>query len=168
MTAQFYTFNGDPRVVEKTFASNSSEVDIKPYSALNDLHGFITVSPDYQTYNYVRLVIAGKTKYYFVTAKTTDTAGRLTMQLAEDVLMTFKDLILNTDCMVARSNKGNPYFQNDLPCLVYSRNSESSSEPLEYDHNNELFFVLVTAGGSAKASGGLVTEEPNWPGWGGR
>lgn len=166
MTAQFFKFDGDPRVVEKTFSAQSSEVDIKPYTALNDLRGYIIVSPDYQQYNYVKMIIAGKTKYYFVTAKTTDTGGRLTMQLSEDVLMTYKDIILNTDCMVSRANAGaNPYFQNDLPCLVCSRNSETASASLEYDHAGSLYFVLVTAGGSTKTSSGLVTEQPNWKGW---
>ena len=165
MTAQFYRFSGDPRVIEKSFDAQSEVMQIKPYQAINDMHGFIIVSPELESYNYCRLVIAGKTKYYFVTAKAVDTAGRLTMQLSEDVLMTFKDIILDTDCLVAKSNKGNPYFQNDLPCLVYSRNSETSSDPLEYDHNNQLFFVLVTAGGSSKTTGGLVTEQPNWSGW---
>lgn len=166
MTAQFYKFTGDPRVIEKSFDATSAEVSISPYREINDLRGYIIVSKDFEQYNFVKLSIAGKTKYYFVTAKTVDTGGRLIMSLEEDVLMTHATLILNTDCMVAQANNGaNPYFQNDLPCLVYSRNSEYCGDPLEYDHNNKLFFVLVTAGGSAKSRGGLVTEQPNWSGW---
>lgn len=166
MLAQFYSFNGDPRVVEKTFDETSAAVDIKPYTAVSDLRGYIIVSADYQSYNYVRLTIAGKQKYFFVTSKLVDTAGRLTMQLSEDVLMTWCDQILNTDCMVSKSNVGaNPYFANDLPCLVYSRHSETAAASLEYDHNGDLYFVLVTAGGSVKTNSGLVTEQPNWTGW---
>lgn len=166
MNATFYKFSGDPREVVKSFGASSSVVSIAPYQAINDLRGYIIVSADYEAYNYVKLDIAGKTKYYFVTAKSIDTAGRITMSLSEDVLMTYSDIILNTDCMVARANNGgNPYFQNDLPCLVYSRNSEYSGSALEYDHNNSLYFVLVTAGGSVKSSAGLVSEQPNWQGW---
>lgn len=148
MEAQFYNFDGDSRVIDKELRNATAIKQIAPYRAVNDLRGFIIVSSELQSFDYVRLVIAGKSKYYFVVGKTIDTAGRLEMQLSEDVLMTWSDYIKQQTALILRTFAyGNDFLPADYPALAYSKISHHSSSSLDYGSATAApDFVLVTAG----------------------
>lgn len=164
MNATFFRCTCPPDVVDKSdyLTASSGIVTIRNYEAIDDISGYLYCSAAYDAYNYCAL----DGKYYFIGPREMMPAGIVRLHLQEDVLHTHRSTILNTDALVSRANAGaNPYFAGDLPVLTFQRNSESAQPALEYDHDGKLYFVLVTAGGSTKTGGGLVTEQPNWQGW---
>ena len=154
MTCQLYTFDDDKSVVDKQLTALSPELTIAPYQPLNDLEGTIILGDSYQGANYCRIVIAGKTKYYYITARTTDTAGRLHCRLYEDVLMTHSAWIKRQSGVLARSwAHGDDFLPAGYPSLSYSKIAHNSSSAFTFGTaNTPPSFILVTAGRGYQAS----------------
>ena len=162
MTAYFYTISCPKDVIDKSseLGAGTSKT-IQPYEALDDLTGTIIVSPSVANSNYVRLSVSGKTRYYFVTGREELTGDRCILHLEEDVLMTWKDVIMTTPAIIRRSNVGSSKdFASDIPLLSFSRISEESDASFEYGDNSNLCFVLVSASQSSSAadSGGVIGD----------
>ena len=154
MTCQLYTFDDHKSVLDKQLTSLSTELTIAPYQPINDLEGTIILGDSYQAANYCRLVIAGKTKYYYITSRTADTAGRLHCRLFEDVLMTHSAWIKIQPAILARSFAyGDDFLPAGYPALSYSKISHHSSSAFTFgDSNTPPSFILVTAGRGYQAS----------------
>lgn len=164
MTAKFYLCNCPPEVIDKTTSlTGETSASVANYEPIDDISGYLYMGSSFDNFNYCKL----ENKYYFIGPREFLTNGLCRIHLTEDVLYTHKDAALNTPCMVARANAGcNPYFRNDLPTLVFTRNSETSQPALEYDHNNQLYYVLVTAGNGTSYWWGRIASNPDWEGWG--
>lgn len=155
MTAYFYKYTGDNRVVNKTLTDATAAQTLAPYQPLNELNGFIIVSPTYEVYNYVQI----GSIYYFVTSKTFDTGGRLRMDLREDVLMTLKAQIYNMECVfdrVTTTTLMQAAIPDTLPVQGYKMTTEYTSSQVYPDFNfgdptdlNDMDFILIIGGKGA-------------------
>lgn len=154
MTASFFQFDGDKTCVDKQLTPVGAPTTIKPYRPLNDLEGTIVVSDDFQTANYVKMVIAGKEKAFYIRSRTIDTAGRMTCLLYEDVLATHSDWIKSQKALLLRSYAyGNDYLPAGYPTLGYNKVTQNSSFSLDYGKGGTApKFILVTAGRGYDAS----------------
>ena len=148
MYCELLYFNGDNKCMNKDTNVVATLLDIKPYRPVNDLEGSIILNGDYPLANYCKLIIANKEKYFYITDRTTDTAGRLHLHLREDVLMTHAGWITTQRALLRRSFAyGNDYLPAGYPCLAYSKISHNSSSELSYGTSNTPpAFILVTAG----------------------
>lgn len=152
MTAYFYHYTGDNKVVNKTLTDMTSAVTLAPYEPLDELRGYIIVSPTYEAYNYVKI----GNIYYFVTGRTFDTAGRLRIELREDVLMTLKSQLYALDCIFERvttTDLMQAAIPDNLPVQSYKMTTEYTSSHVYNDFNfgdptdvNDMDFVLVIGG----------------------
>lgn len=151
MTAYFSKYTGDNKVVNKTLKDQTS-VTINAYEPLDELRGYIIVSPTYEAYNYVQI----GSVYYFVTDRRFDTAGRLICELREDVLMTLKSQAYNLDCIFDRTTTTKlmqAAIPDSLPVQGYKMTTEYTLTHLTTDFHfgdptevNDLDFVLVIGG----------------------
>ena len=160
MTCTVYKLNCDPKVVDKTtfLASGSALSSFNPYEAIDDLHGYIITGTSKDEYDYVKITdISGKTRYYFVTSRELMTGERCKINLEEDVLMTFKDKILNTNCLITNSNAaGNSYVPQHYPTKAFKRIFEDCSPEISYDNSGSTYFTIVYCGGSVSNMGEVV------------
>lgn len=164
MTANFYKIDCPRSVIDKSghYAASSLNVSISPYEPIDDISGYIITSGTYDSYNYVSINnLNGRTRYYFVGPREVMTGGRCRIRLDEDVLMTWKDTIMNTPCVVGRAGLGGMKdMGNDIPLMSYSIISDNAqqtsalSSDLSYGTANDLYYVLFTAsaGNTAAAS----------------
>ena len=87
-------------------------------------------------------------RYYFVTDIINLTGGRYEIHCKVDVLMSFKDDILNLSCIVDKqSSKGNAnMYLDDGSFVVQSKEFvDTINFPRGFNDNGE--FILITAGG---------------------
>lgn len=155
MTAYFYKYTGDNRVVNKTLTDQSTATTLSPYQPLDELRGTLIVSPSYEAYNYVKI----GNIYYFVSKRTLDTAGRLVLELREDVLMTLKSQLYKLDCVFDRTTTPalmQAAIPDNLPVQGYRMTTEYTSSDLYTDFNygdptdtNDMDFIIVVGGKGA-------------------
>lgn len=145
MTCQLYSYAGDRRVMDKSLSAVSTELNIAPYQPVNDLEGIIILGDSYQTANYCRLVIAGKTKYYYIESRTTDSAGRLHCRLREDVLMTYGSAIKKLSGVIARNGS---WSDPDLydPDIQRKQQTQSYMSPVGSAFSYSSRYIFVTVG----------------------
>lgn len=172
MNADFYTISCPKDVINKTGELGAAtQKTIHAYEAVDDLTANIIVSPSVANCNYVKLTITGKDRYYFVVSRETMTGDRCMLTLEEDVLMTWKDVVMTTPAIIRRSNIGSSKdFTSDIPLLSFSRISEESDAAFEYGDNSDLCFVIVSASQSATAAedgGGVIQDFAGHSGGGG-
>ena len=145
MNAQFFKFDGDPKILDKTFSESTNIVLIKPYQPVSDLRGFIVVSDDFENYNYCKIEIAGRWKSFFISGRSIDTAGRLTLSLDIDVLETFKNEIKKLPVVVGRNQlfKATEMFDPQLRTLQRTAAFVKIIGRFSYDASQK---ILVTVG----------------------
>lgn len=175
MTVTLYKCNCPDNVVDKTdYIANEKVLStFSAYEAIDDLSGYIILGSDSDAYDYVKIGnITGQTRYYFVTAREAMPGQRCKLKLDEDVLMTWKTVIMDTKGLIERCNtfggtEQNPVgpnkdFRGNLPALCYNRVTELSSAPLDYGEEGRNFrYVLVTASKGVsycRKKGGTVGE----------
>ena len=168
MKAKFYKIACPKNVVDKSSHLGSvHEIDIAPYNAIDDLHGYVMIdrsyswknSPDSPTQteyhegtNYVEIKFPEgqngyKTRYFFVTSREPDIGSKLRLNLEEDVLMTWKNEILNTECLIEQATAlGNSYVPSQYPVKSFTRVFEDCSPELYYDYNGTTYFGMLYCG----------------------
>lgn len=184
MTCTVYKCDCPNNVVDKTdYLENATVLThFDPYEAIDDLSGYILTDKTYDAYNYVKITsITGQTRYYFITSRELMPGQRCKMNLEEDVLMTWENVVMNTEGLIERCNvfggtKDKPVgpnkdYRGNLPALCFNRVTELSSDPLEYGENGrDFYYVLVTASKGSpncRKKGGTVGEYGSHSGGGG-
>lgn len=152
MDVYFSKYTGDNKVVNKTLTDTTAAVALAPYEPLDELQGYIIVSPTYEVYNYCKI----GSVYYFVTGRQFDTAGRLRIRLREDVLMTLKNQLYQLDAIFDRVTTSvlmQAAIPDNLPTQAYKMTTEYTSSDVYNDFNfgdptdvNDLDFILVIGG----------------------
>lgn len=129
-----YKYNGDFRVVNKTFEPTPQPSTINAY--LNDacdvLHPVISVpySVDYYNFNYAHIP-SWDGRYYFISDYSTDGAGKLYLHLTIDVRMSHAQAIKSANVTVVRSESiGHPTYVPDDQFPIYPALSDMFVEKL--------------------------------------
>lgn len=139
-TVLFYTFTGDPKAIDK-----SSYLSLIPVSKSCQLTSPCDVetpelilgysSSDLKAYNYCYISEFGR--YYFITARETDAAGMLRLQLQSDPLYSFKSDITAWDVIISRSAQTfeqRPTYTKD-PLLPLASDREVKTYKFKDDNN---------------------------------
>lgn len=147
MEVTFYQNTSDKRVIEKTLniAYTLADCQLTDSSAIDPVIR-ITITPGLYQYNYCYIQYFGR--YYYITDITVVDGAEMVIKLHVDVLMSFKDQILN--CNVnSRKNENNAdkYLPDDRPIesryIRYSKKFNTSFE------NFNSSYVLITVGNGA-------------------
>lgn len=144
MQVEFYKTNDNPRTVNKTLQLTRT-VDIIFRQAVDEQAPLIIMSNDNVSgANYVR--IPNFNRYYFISSVDNFTAGLVRLHLTTDLLMTYKDIILNSPVQITATE--NPsYLSESLPTQTkISKRIVKSDVTL----NKATSLVLTTIGGISK------------------
>lgn len=139
MNITFYSITDDYRKVQKTLGEGVSlNVDMR--TDVDVFNPVFMIKNFNRSYNYLQW----NDKYYFITG--IGYVGKNVWQIETDidVLMTYKDTILNTTCLVTQSTKENPYFDGGdyLTDSNFEYDIYMSDVTLSDTENN----ILVTVG----------------------
>jgi hypothetical protein len=104
-----FVYNGKPNEVNKTLQTNEEYTGVlnATFNVLTPVVRFRTRTP--VTFNYV--YIESLNRYYFVSEKQQD-GDICTVRLRVDVLLTYKDIILNSTGTLTKGENVNEYLSN--------------------------------------------------------
>lgn len=141
MKSVFYSITDDDNVINKNLGTGT-DFEIK-FKDLNNVNSPVIVlnNKEFILYNYV--YIEHFNRFYFITDIKVYPNNIYQLQLKCDLLMSFKDDILNCHATVIRQNNGNQYLSNDYEtetrkeCDIYKSN-------VTLDNNSSM--ILITTG----------------------
>lgn len=141
MQVDFYTTTDNANTVNKTLKLIRS-INIIFRQVVNEAKPFIILNKDKITgSNYVH--IPNFNRYYFITNVENYTANLVRIDLTCDLLMTYKDVILNTPVLITATEKPS-YLSINLPTQqTISKRILKSDITL----NKESSLILTTIGG---------------------
>ena len=144
MKVEFYKTSDNPRTVNKTLQLTRT-VDIIFRQAVDEQAPLIIMSNENVAgANYVR--IPNFNRYYFISSVDNFTAGLVRIHLTTDLLMTYKDIILNSPVQITATETPS-YLSESLPTQTkISKRIVKSDVTL----NKATSLVLTTIGGISK------------------
>lgn len=141
MTIQFYSTSQDDRTVNKTLNAIGNSITGKLLTlnkVLNPAIAFNRNVPIGANYAY----ITEFNRYYFIRDISQDINGIVTVQFYVDVLMSYKEEILNSIGKVSSGNSYNPYATNAIPIDVRGYiKAVNFNNPFSETKNNILITV---------------------------
>lgn len=144
MQVDFYTTTDNANTVNKTLTLNKS-INIIFRQAVNEATPFIIMNKDNLTgSNYVH--IPNFNRYYFISSVDNYTANLVRINLVTDLLMTYKDEILNSPVLITATNTPS-YFSSTLPTQTKTIKRVVKSD-VTLEKENSL--ILTTIGGVSK------------------
>lgn len=106
--ANFTTWGGSPKKVQKTITSWSEEKTINAYEDIDDLTcDFILDGAGYHGYNYMRVEWGNKVKFYFIESRTGMKGNMTKIRGVCDVLTTYQVAIGNAPAVINRTSDKN-------------------------------------------------------------
>lgn len=144
MQVEFYHTADNVNTINKTLQPITT-IDIIFRQAVNEASPFIIMNIDNLTgSNYVH--IPNFNRYYFISSVNNYTANLVRINLVTDLLMTYKDEILNSTVLITATNKPS-YLSTNLPTQqTISKRIVKSDITL----NKENSLILTTIGGVSK------------------
>ena len=144
MQVEFYKTTDNARVVNKTLKLNKT-IDIIFRQAVNEQAPFIIMNKSNVTgSSYVH--IPDLNRYYFISKVDNYTASLVIVHLNTDLLMTYKDIILNSTVQITATEKPS-YLSASLPTQsTISKRVIKSYVTLK----NKNSMILTTIGGISK------------------
>ena len=144
MKVEFYHTADNANTVNKTLQPIKT-VDIIFRLAVNESTPFIIMNKDNLTgSNYVH--IPNFNRYYFISNVENYTANLVRINLVTDLLMTYKDDILNRPVLITATEKPS-YFSSNLPTQTKTIKRVVKSD---VTLNKESSLILTTIGGVSK------------------
>ena len=144
MQVEFYHTADNANTVNKTLQPIKT-VDIIFRQAVNEATPFIIMNKDKLTgSNYVH--IPNFNRYYFISSVDNYTANLVRINLVTDLLMTYKDEILNSTVLITATNTPS-YFSSNLPTQTKTIKRVVKSD---VTLNKESSLILTTIGGVSK------------------
>lgn len=144
MQVDFYTTTDNANTVNKTLTLNKS-INIIFRQAVNEASPFIIINKDNLTgSNYVH--IPNFNRYYFISNIENYTSNLVRINLVTDLLMTYKDEIINTPVLITATNTPS-YFSSNLPTQTKTIKRVVKSD---VTLNKENSLILTTIGGVSK------------------
>lgn len=144
MKVEFYHTADNANTINKTLQPITT-IDIIFRQAVNEISPFIIMNREKLTgSNYVHIPTFNR--YYFISSVDNYTANLVRINLVTDLLMTYKDEILNSTVLITATNKPS-YFSTNLPTTqTISKRVVKSDIKL----NKENSLILTTIGGVSK------------------
>ena len=144
MKVDFYKTTDNARTVNKTLTLNKT-IDIVFRQAVNEQAPLIVMNKNnLSDSNYV--YIATFKRYYFISSVDNYTANLVGLHLTTDPLMTYKDVILNSQVQITAKNKPS-YLSASLPTeTTIDKRVVKSDITLK----KESSMILTTIGGISK------------------
>ena len=144
MKVEFYKTSDNLKTVNKTLTLNKT-LDIVFRQSVDEQNPVIIMSIDnLQNSNYVH--IPAFNRYYFISDIDNYTANLVRLHLTTDLLMTYKDIILNTTVQITATEKPS-YLSTGLPTqTTTSKRIIKSDTTLEKENS----LILTTIGGISK------------------
>lgn len=140
-----FNFDGKPNEVNKTLQENEEYTGVLN-STVNILEPVIRFrSNNVVTFNYV--YIESLNRYYFVSEIRQD-GDICTVRLRVDVLFTYKDIILNSNATLTKSENGNKYLSNRSNVVDVRPNVRKLDFPNKELLNETGSIVMVTIKGN--------------------
>lgn len=144
MQVEFYHTTDNANTINKTLQSINT-VDIIFRQAVNESTPFIIMNRNKLTgSNYVH--IPNFNRYYFISSVDNYTANLVRINLTTDLLMTYKDEILNSTVLITATEKPS-YFSSNLPTQTKTIKRVIKSD-VTLEKENSL--ILTTIGGVSK------------------
>lgn len=144
MQVEFYHTADNANTINKTLQPIKT-LNIIFRQAVNETTPFIIMNKDNLTgSNYVH--IPNFNRYYFISNIENYTANLLRINLVTDLLMTYKDEILNSPVLVTATNTPS-YFSSNLPTQTKTIKRVVKSD-VTLEKENSL--ILTTIGGLSK------------------
>lgn len=144
MKVEFYHTTDNVNTINKTLQPIKT-VDIIFRQAVNEATPFIIMNRDKLTgSNYVH--IPNFNRYYFISNIDNYTANLVRINLTTDLLMTYKDDILNSTVLITATNTPS-YFSSNLPTQTKTIKRVVKSD---ITLNKESSLILTTIGGVSK------------------
>lgn len=144
MKIEFYKTTDNLKTVNKTLTLNNT-VDIIFRQSVDEQAPVIIMSVDnLKDSNYVH--IPAFNRYYFISAVDNYTAKLVRVHLTTDILMTYKDIILNTPVQIKATEKPS-YLSTGLPTQTTTTKRIINSD-VTLEKQNSL--ILTTIGGISK------------------
>ena len=144
MKVEFYNTADNANTVNKTLQPITT-LNIIFRQAVNEATPFIIMNRDKLTgSNYVH--IPNFNRYYFISSVENYTANLVRIDLVTDLLMTYKDVILNTPVLITATEKPS-YFSSNLPTQTKTIKRVVKSD---VTLNKESSLILTTIGGVSK------------------
>ena len=145
MLIKTYNYNGEPNRVNKTLQENEEYTGVLN-STVNILEPVIRFrTNNIVTFNYV--YIESLNRYYFVSEIRQD-GDICTVYLRTDVLMTYKDKILDSVGMLVKGENGNKYLSNRSNVFDVRPNIKKVDFPNKNLLNTEGQIIMVTIKGN--------------------
>lgn len=144
MKVEFYHTADNANTINKTLQPITT-IDIIFRQAVNEASPFIIMNRDKLTgANYVHIPTFNR--YYFISSVDNYTANLIRINLVTDLLMTYKDEILNSTVLITATNTPS-YLSTNLPTTqTISKRVVKSDITL----NKENSLILTTIGGVSK------------------
>lgn len=144
MKVEFYKTTDNIKTVNKNLTLNKT-VDIVFRQSVDEQAPVIIMSSDnLQDANYIH--IPAFNRYYFISDVDNYTSNLVRLHLTTDLLMTYKDIILNTPVQITATEKPS-YLSTGLPTqTTTTKRIEKSDVTLEKQNS----LILTTIGGISK------------------
>jgi len=144
MKVEFYKTSDNLKTVNKTLTLNK-ELDLTFRQSVDEQNPVIIMSIDnLQNSNYVH--IPTFKRYYFISDVDNYTSNLVRLHLTTDLLMTYKDIILNTTVQITATEKPT-YLSTGLPTQTTTSKRIIKSD-ITLEKENSL--ILTTIGGISK------------------
>ena len=144
MKVEFYHTTDNANTLNKTLQPIKT-LDIIFRQAVNEVTPFILMNKDNLTgSNYVHIPTFNR--YYFISSVYNYTANLVRINLVTDLLMTYKDEILNSTVLITATNTPS-YFSSNLPTQTKTIKRVVKSDVTLKEENS---LSLTTIGGVSK------------------
>lgn len=156
ITAQFTTYNGNPKKVNKNVTFAENPITVKAYETIDDLTcDFILNGHGYHGVNYMKVSWDGVEKFYFIEKRAGMTGDMTRITASCDVLYTYANEINNAPAVINRTSN-NAYVNallRDSKVLTLSGARVSSIRLSRYISDWEYYYVAVLQSAPSKISG---------------
>lgn len=103
MIVKFYKTEDAPNVVDKSLSSEVVKSNVHPVQPCNILQPTLEIDANTSLYDYNYAYIPDFVRYYYMSAPTLTTGGKMIVQLSVDVLKTYDDSIRLCNATILRN-----------------------------------------------------------------
>ena len=149
MNVTFYTNNADNRKVDKTS-------ELTTLRTLNNVHFYrdenkggpnLELAYDTDIFNYANYCYIQELGHYYYMSEPVMSQQRITFSLTTDLLMSFKDDILELECIIARQENINNKYLDDNRLPVLNRQDVTTLEfPSGFENYHYECIMSVNGG----------------------
>lgn len=143
MKAFFYKYTGQTYFLNKTLENESEyEITLLQESNLINLELIINAGIDITQYNYLH--IPDLSRYYFINSFSIIRSSLFKLSTSIDVLMTYKDIILNSQATIVKGDSYNPYHSS---IAMLDKYQNKKIEWTKTPYSDDASYILIATSG---------------------